>query len=435
MLCTCAFTLILLSAGVSSAQLPQFVAPGSLAHEPEDAVERIKEAANNARWKLGALRLQPHLAVSNLGYYESEVITPRADGTVTVERIEDTRASLGAGLSAYLKLGRKVYLAGFLTPEYNWWKDNSEQRQTRVNHGVAAVGAFNRLQVFADVRTTEQETPLSSEVDLPVEATTDTATVETTLEIRPALSLSISGSQTTNEYKPLFVDSGLQTVGLDRSTDRAAVVLMFGHTDGLRIGAGVERTETTFERQTDGRSNKGTNPVLRLEFHGARAQIGVTAAKQELEFLDSDIESFEELSGSGVFSLELSPNLRATTYLGQHLVYGAFNERSTQLEDRQGLQIRYKPSERWQGSLFVEQGNLEFRETATTDGLPGESLATNRVDELTTLGASMSFSLRRDLRWSLTFSEIEYDSSLDEFDRATNRLSVSVATGGGLLPW
>ena len=123
-----------------SAQFVQYVEPGSLGERTEDAAETAKQSAETARWNLGKIALDPRFSVRELGYYENVF----ASGEESSE-VDDVRATVGAGLAAYLHAGSKSLFSVYLTPEYTYWQDQDDLSGLSTSWGAGWFGLFNNL--------------------------------------------------------------------------------------------------------------------------------------------------------------------------------------------------------------------------------------------------------------------------------------------------
>ena len=106
------------------AQYRQYTAPGALGERPEETREALERAVDEARWKLGPLRVEPVLGLSDLAYVD--------DGQPAVAGQDeggDFTATATAGLRGYLPIGAHNTLALFAIPDYVWWKDQDELRR------------------------------------------------------------------------------------------------------------------------------------------------------------------------------------------------------------------------------------------------------------------------------------------------------------------
>ena len=79
-------------------------------------------------------------------------------------------------------------------------------RQLNVSYGVGAFGFFNRLQLDAQVTSTERERLLSSEAEIPVQRLEERAAIDLRLELRPRLFLRGAAGTASYRYDDSILD-------------------------------------------------------------------------------------------------------------------------------------------------------------------------------------------------------------------------------------
>jgi hypothetical protein len=413
-----------LAGSAGHGQTRQYTAPGSLARFAESSVERARRAADEAPWTWGRLRVEPRLTLEDVGYYDNVLAEP--DG---VEQTSDFRAAFGAGLAAYLRLGSKTLLSGYVAPEYTWWRDLDELRQLNVNSGVALFGDLNRLQLAARATETEQERPLSAEAEIPVVVTETSASLEIEIELRPRLLARASVGATAVRVARGLEDErpDVAFAQLDRDRDTAQAQLVLATRAGLELGLGLRSIDTTFRNDPGGRSNSGTSPLLSLGFTGNKVEIQGTLLLTRLDYRNAELGSFESDTGSVLAAIALGPRGRLALYGARELVFGALTAESTLTDARLGLALDQEIGRRLEASAFVEAGQLDFDDPTGPNA--------GRRDDLDAFGFGLRLEVGARTALALTFSETAYDSNLSRFDRSATRLSLGFEFKDDLLPW
>jgi len=131
---------VVTTASAAWAQFTQYAAPGSLAPGEESTKERLQKAMEQARWTLGPLRLEPWVGLGKLTYHDD--LEPWQEG-----KQSDVTASAGAGVTAFLPLGKRVLLAGYALPEYSWWRERNKRSRLNGRYGVGAFADLGRLSL------------------------------------------------------------------------------------------------------------------------------------------------------------------------------------------------------------------------------------------------------------------------------------------------
>ncbi len=410
-----------LAAAGAGAQFTQYSLPGSLAESRTPTREVLEDGYSEARWKLGRLRIDPGFALTDVGYHNN--VFAGAEGMT----ISDFTATLSAGLNAYLHLGPKTILAGFARPQYVWWEELERLRELTESYGIGAFGYFNRMTVSLQARSDERQRHLNSEVETPVVIRNQGATLDLEVELGGRLGAFGRLSAARIRHAADLGDAlpGLRLALLDRDETVAAAGLTYELEENLEIGLGLERSDVDFLRDPGARSNSGTSPLLRIAFLGNRVDAEGTLVSRDLEFEGGD-RRFDQVTGTLRVELRLAPRSALTGYGGRSLVYSAFDERGTFLQQRYGLSLTRRLRERGRASIFAELGRDEF-ETAAA-GVP-------RDDDFESFGANFQYPLTERVHLELGASEVSYDSSIDEFDRETTVLRTAVRVGGELFGW
>ncbi len=412
--------LILALGAPALAQFVQYTAPGALADVPEDAEERARQQAEDAPWRVGAIRMAPHFNIDNVGYDENVF---SSSGTTT--RIDDSHATLGAGLAGYLRVGSRSLVSAFVAPEYFWWQDTEELRQLNVNTGAAWFGSFDRITLTARAFSIERETPLSDEIEAPVQISEDGFDIETTVEITRRLGFFGVASDSKLEHgtdTDQFVD-GLAVRSLDRDNRRRVLGLeLRGSHLGLRLG--YEATDVDFV-EADSRNNTGDGPAAQLSYQRRRLDVDLTYSDLEIDFVSPELGERSQSFGTARVALEFRGDTTASVFAAEGLAFAVNSSTGIIESERRGLSLTRGFSSRFDAGLFAEVGT----ETFVDSQQPG------RVDDLEAIGLRIRFELRDDLAITGDFTERTWDSNLDEFDRSTTGIGIGIELGGELLPW
>ncbi len=417
--------LLALAVRAGEAQFAQYGGPGSLAESPVPARELVQGQAREARWRLGKLRLSPRLSIGNLGYVSNVFDSSDEQGTVS-----DFKGSAGAGLNSYLYLSGKALLNGFAAASYSWWKEQEQLRDLNGSYGLRLFGFLNRLQLQVEAARLEQERNLSSELEVPTRIAEDRVSLGAEIEIRGPFAFFGSAAVRESRHSDEVEQNvpGLTVSTLDRQTDAVNLGLSYTLSNGLKLGLGVEHTETDFVDDTGQRSNSGTGPLLRIALPGNRVDLSVTMVYRILE-VDSRAQGddLEQLTGTARAIWSINERLGLTAYAGQQLAYSALEPDSVFDRTRYGLSTGLEVTRRGSLSALAEIGRDQHSRIATDE--------IGRVDDFESLGVSFSFDLSQRLKLRLGFIETERDSNLAEFDRSYTSVLSSIELGGGLLDW
>lgn len=413
----------LLCAGEAAAQFTQYAAPGGTAGASESLRQQLESGAANARWRLGALRLDPQIFVRDVGY-QSNVFAAAGNE----EEVADYRALVAAGLNGYLPLGRKAMLSAFVTPEYSWWAELEQLRELSLSSGVGFFGFFNRLTVAADGRRVEQEQRLNLELPAPVQVEEERISLALELELRRSLFL-VASAQAADFRHAGAAESaidGLDLGALDRDFEsrRLGVRLRLG--DEWTLGGGVEETENSFLQDPVLRSHTGTSPYAELAFEGTRLSARLDVSGTELEFgPGSPLTAFDARTGAARVAWRRPQRFSVALYARRNVVFSARETDSLFIDQRWGLSAEREPGPRFTWLVFAERGDLDYSRADAARG----------SDELTAWGADLDFAVARSLRLILTFSRGELRSDEPGLDRSTSAVGVRLSIHRNLFPF
>ena len=183
----------LLSSLSVSAQSSQYTAPGGASAAAPPTAESIEAQMEAARWHLGPLRLAPWLGLRGLTWEQNVFVENQGETS-------DLTGSVGAGLTAYLPTGAKVFWIVQAMPEYIWWLDLSERNELVGRYGGGVVADLNRLRLAANWHRTEQQQVVTIESPQQVVAERQgvTASGELSLGASLVFAAGFSDEETTN---------------------------------------------------------------------------------------------------------------------------------------------------------------------------------------------------------------------------------------------
>ena len=403
----------------------RYVLPGTLAQKPVSAAKQIEERALNARWRLGVIRLDPHLVLSDVVYTNNVYDTSEADAT------SDLRATAGVGISSYLFLGPKTIVNGYALAQYNWWKEQDQLRELNGSFGISLFGLFNRLTVQADAGQVEREQLLSSEAEIPVTVRDSRLGVQFEVEARQRVVIfgSVSSQEQRHSGNAEENVPGLMLSSLDRDSEAVNLGLEYALGRHWRVGLGFEHTETDFLQTSGGRSNTSSGPLIRVRSRWNRLNLDSGAVYRTVDFEgeSGSGRSTEEITGNVRLGFQIDDRSSVSLYSGRSILFSAFDDSSFFVGERYGLSAGRQITDRLGLTAFFETGKDSFEEV--------ELGSTGRVDDFEVFGASAGFQLTKRVLATLGFNQSERDSTFDEFDRSRTSLVYTIRVGGNILPW
>lgn len=417
-LTTIALTLAL--ACPAGAQFTQYFAPGSLA-ETEDPLRRqIEQAMERARWRLGPIRLEPWIGIRNIGYVDNVYGT-------SSNPVSDFTISAGAGLRAYLPVGRKTVLFARALPEYVWWKDLENRRAWTGRYSAGGYIFFNRLTIEGYANRTEQQTYINAEIETPITNRLDSAMLSLELRLLRRLSIIASGSRSEFRIDTEDLDHAQSYwyEALERDEDVLRVGLRYTFNENFTITVGGQRSEVDFTQRLFDRSNVGDGLYATLSFTGRRVGMSVNGTRYTVEpKRGSQFTTFEGTAGQASLSYKLSPRLSWQLYGGRSLVYSISGSAGYYTDTRVGTGVSAAVGRRLSMRVHYEEGTANYS---------GAGAATLDRD-ITGWGGGMSAQVFRGASLGVSWTRSEYATArtTTRIDRVQTTLNFA---GGGLGWW
>lgn len=406
---------LVLSYLMGSTAEAQYTPPGELAERPADRQESVREAADEARWRFGVVRVEPYLGLRDLGYEDGS--TDRASGVT---------ATVGAGLTAFLRNGDKVLWEAHVLPEYIWWPEDSDRSRLGGRYGAGLYGDFNRLSVIVAAGRDETQGFRTAEYEQRVVTRTDELEAEVALRLGSTFELFTQAHEKEIGFEVDDVDDPraqiLETLNRSERGGRAGV--RYRPRRWLALAAGAEHAETEFDTGLLDRSSSGTYPFFEVELDGNRIYALLDVALRNLEPEPGSVfPPYDEPGGRLLVTLFPEGRLRPSVYGARTLAYSSAAGYPYYEEEVAGLSLAYLPSRRLELTTFAETGRLDYQ--AVDDTFAG------RRDDLLSLGGGLSLDLGL-VTLSVEAVRSEYDSNLDAFDRDVTSIRTGVRLAGNL---
>jgi hypothetical protein len=412
----CLVTLLAVALAPEAAgQFAQYTAPGGPGAPATSRRQEIETSLEEARFRLGPVRLAPWFGLSNVSYVNNVLADGGDDDT------GDLTATLGAGLMLLVPTGPKTVWTVEGAIEHVYWNDLDERSRTGGRAGAAVFGFYNRLQLELGAGLQETEQYASDELPQRLPFRTEHARGSATVQLSRKIDLwgRARAAETTSLADeiddPRVPDFGV----LDRDETVLAAGLGWSPTDQVRLGLGAERSEVGFAEAARDLSNEGTSPVVTLDLIGNRVELRLQLARRELEpTAGSAFVPFESETGSAQVDLDLSERLDLQLYGRRGLVYSIEPGYGYFTDQRAGATVRMPLGRRLGLSFFAEVGENDY--TADDPAIP------DRADDVTSYGGNLSFELGKYLSFTVGGRQTDYDSSLPGLDRSVGAIETGL---------
>lgn len=418
--------LLVLFASEAGAQFRQYTRPGGPGERAAGSEEEIERTLDDARWRLGPIRLVPTFGLRQLQYVDNAFAGAGDDQ----ERISDLTVTVGAGLTAYLPTGGDVYWMLEASPEFVWWRDLTERRQFTGRYGAGVFAFFNRLELEVTAGREEAQGVASAEFPQLTVTRRDHLDARAGLRLTGKVDLALSAGwseysdqsdETDDPRVPAFAR-------LDREERIVRAALGYRITRRTRIALGVERTESNSAAAAQDLSATGTAPTLEVDVQGARTELTLVVARRSLEPEGtSRFAPYDAVNGDASITWRPRPRLGVQLYGSVHPALSLLDDYSHYEERRAGVALLSTRSRRVAVALFAERGENRYQRSRPD--------APERTDDARSYGAQVDLSLRRSFTLKLRAQRDQFDSAQPGGDRDVTSVQTAIALTTSRLLW
>ncbi|RMH17266.1 MAG: hypothetical protein D6696_16215 [Acidobacteria bacterium] len=393
------------------AQATDFIIPGTSGRgfgipDKQTFDDRIEEAP----WDAGAIHLAPWIGIRDATNVASTNV-----GTGTADD-DDFTLTAGAGLRAYLRSGPRVVWAAHALPEYTWWANDDNRRRFNGRYGVGGFFYLNRLELEISQRLVEEQQFFSSEVQRLTPNSRAISRAVLDLHLARSLWLSVNGERIRRRNKE---DGNAVLASLDRTEEDYSARLDFRSPRGWEVGIGYHAGSFDFARGARDLSSDSDGLVFDALFTGNRFAGLLQLRQRRLEPKPgSELPASDETTGVLQTVWEIAERSALLTYYRRALGFSVSDGASFFVAERAGARWQAGLGDRLNLSLYAEIGEDQF-EARGTSGLV-------RLDDVTSFGGDLEFSLRAEIGLRLQVQRSEFDSSDPAFDRDVTTFGIAL---------
>lgn len=395
--------------------------------------EAMRVQVRSSPWRLGPLRLKPHLGLGGIGYNDSITRPAGEEDPASAEQpTGDVTWNASGRVDAIVPVGSRAFVKGAAGATYYWYLHNVERRNIGPDASAGVYLTAGRLTVEGDLSTRRTSAPPNSETEQPIATQTShlTGRLEVELGSRFALFSEVVVDQ------PNYLTAGL-------SEGEAAAVDALSRRDSL-LGAGIryafseqtsiavqgQRTRSDFKEPGDLRASTGQG-VLAAVFHD-RGRLFLNLRGGYREYDPVTIGAFAPISGAvgGAFaSYALRRSVDLEAFAERALQYSLSGGTQSYFQTRYGAGLALRL-----GRLPISlRGGIDLGRNDYTQPVDADGVLVDRADDVRTWRASVGLPLGRWLGVSLDGWWSRYDSNVPGFDRSTRAVSASVTIAPRLV--
>lgn len=374
--------------------------------------DELRTRWEDARWELGALRLQPWVGLDQVGYVTDQSLS----GDEEAEESSDFTATVGAGLRGYVRLTEDLTIAAHVLPEYVWWRDADERSGLGGRYGLGLFGEYNRLRFGVWQRWQERQQFFSAEVQILTLLQQETTRAE--LEVEVVRNWWVYG---------MVEDGGIENTSdepifdlLDRDQTAWETGVRLRSNRGFVASLGVRDQEVEFDDSARPLSNEETAVILGASWSGQRIGVDFEIRDREIESVEgSRFGRLDETTGGAQVSVGFD-SAEVFVLAERRFSYSLRASSSYFLEERAGLgfSTAFGPMRL---RVLGAQGEVEL---GSIQGLDGA-----RVDDFDELALTLGFDVKGLFEVGVVGSWRDYVSDDPLFDRDVARVGVTIQLG------
>lgn len=392
------------------AQSTQYTPPGTLGRPIVDRREALERAVEEARWRLGAVRVEPWIGLREVARVETE----STDGATE----SDLTATAGAGLQLYLPVGSRTTLAAETLPEYVWWKERADDRRLAGRYSAGLFVHANRFALEATGRSLDGDTSIGTELEARVP--TEQRFGRLLLEVPLGAGLALFGRAEVSSFEIDAAQLAPETEVLERD-EREWQAGVRWRRGAFEIGAGAGGFAAEFDSVGGERDADGNSLVAELGLAREKLGFQLAATRFELEPADgSGFEGFDDVLGQARVWWNPRERFRWAFYGQERLTWSIEPERSYFVDRRLGTEVGLAFGRRLAARAFFESGENRY---SRRTGQP------ERTDDAESLGAGIDVQLRPGWKLSGLWRRTTVENPDFSVDRTIDELRVGLTFG------
>lgn len=385
--------------------------------------QRLQNSAEGARWLWGTLRVEPTFGLRDVRLVDDVEVDSDA---AIAGRPSSSDVTIGtfAGLNFYQLFGQNSAAAFFVQPQYDHWIDLEDRSRLNLNFGVALAAETNRFFLDLEGIRNENQGIATQEAEQIINNRRDLAEVRLGIPVYRSLALAANYQHSETEH--LLDETASSTIPdftrLDQTTDSFAAGVQVEPGRVTRLFLGFREVEV--DTGTTLRDHEAEGPTALVEIDAG--VLSFRADVSRLEFVPTGSTSTFEPIDATVGQLDI-----ILDGLGPH-AFGWSVQRSIDASVRAAfsdfeatlgqLEWRYQATNRVQTRLGYRIVDRDYRDLDA------------RQDEQTGWLASVSYIVNK-FRVAVQYERSELESSVDQFDRDTQRLGLSFSIGLPGISW
>lgn len=368
-----------LRADAASAQLTADEVPRDRTVPPSEA---LQQDLQEARLRLGPIRVIPMIKVSEAGY-DNNVFSRSADENP----VSDWTVTVGAGGRAILPLGSKFYLKAVVVPEYIWYDKLADRRTWGGAYEASFLALGNRLSAALNGSYDKGSTTLNSETLATVIQTEKDASGNLEIGLTRALSFVGGAEFLQKRYSRQGLDPTVtfDAEEFDRTDTAALAGFRLKLTPSLDVTAGAQGTRTEFVENPELRDNQSLALLGGVHIDRPRFFVNVAGGyRKGSPFNGSLFPRYTATVGSYFASWSAVGPVELQAFGHRHPVYSRIVASQLYLESRYGGGVQVRVGPRVAVRAYADTGTNAYPFRVLSHG------SGKRVDDVRSYGGTLS---------------------------------------------
>jgi hypothetical protein len=389
--------------------------------------DQVKQEREDARFRLGAVRLMPYLTLKDVGY-NNNVFSNDAG-----EKVADYTATVAPGARLLVPFGQKIVLRAGAEPAYYWWKDLTYLRGWGITGDGQVLGLFNRLTVGATGRYADTLQLVNSEAN--VRTRQKQSSGDAALEVEVLRRLSVFG--TYEAVQTRLDDSGFGQQpgqGLSQILDRTE----YGARGGVRyrfdtrfsVAAMGQWSRAQFVNEPVDRNNEGFGALVSVRYDRARFYVELTGGYQQAKgtYEQGNFPEYRTETYTYFVSYFVARKVELQVSGWRRPQYSYYLDNPYYFETRNGAALNFSL-----GHRVMLGGSFSLGTNAyPVEVLAGSTLLTRR-DDVETVGGTLGFVLSPTMNLAVNVRNDRYTSNIPGVGRSVLTVSGGVNWNFGML--
>ncbi len=281
---------------------------------PQTMEEKLREM-ENARWKLGPLRITPVIYVTNVGYDSNVYGTPW-------NPVEDYTFTAGPGFFFYLPIKKRHLFNGFFSPQYVYFYQEKKERTWNKYGSANFYMVLRRFLINVGKNYSDARERWNTEIDIRPRRKEDTSLVSVALLTKRKLSFSLGLRRSDYNYESLFYERFNFREVLNRIENRFNGIIYYQIFSKTRFFVEYEKGNVYFDNPESGRDSDSSAIYMGFDFHPSSIFNGrVKIGYENFHVLQREGQDYKGIVGDTDLTVRLFKFLRLKTFYKRDIQY------------------------------------------------------------------------------------------------------------------